>query len=135
MGNAAFLLKKYDKAKQLYINALLLGEDKDALYNLNLIKRLHLKSHTDVAKMLPKKEPQQEKKATNKQEKKNSKKAKASAGSSGSSKQSSTGNSQTKKQQTQRKTKQTRPKANNYKLGYKVYEQINKGYSNEKEPW
>ncbi len=135
MANCAFKLKKYDEAKRLYIDALVLGKDEDALYNLNLIKKLHLKTNENVAKMLPKKESsRQQKKQIGKKEKKKSTNKNAS-GSNRSSNKSTNGGGGNKKKKRPTITKKQKTKLHNYKIGYKAYEKINKGYSDEKEPW
>lgn len=61
MGNCAVHLKEYTQAQQYYIYALALNKDEDALYNLNLIRSLHLKTQTIPAQ--PSKSSGEEKKA------------------------------------------------------------------------
>ena len=143
MGNIAVHLKRYDRAKNYYLQALALGEDKDALYNINLLHQLQLKTNVNLIDMLPEKNSHTKKsssKSTSQQEDKKKqggakKKSKRSAqGSSGAG-----NSSKTKKEKSSQKNKEKNKsnivKNNNYKMGYKSYEIINKGYTNEQEPW
>lgn len=133
MANAAVHLKEYDKAKELYKKALTLGNDIDSLYNLNLLVKLHLKS----AKVQKNTQVQKEKKSKKSSAKKgNSKKQSNKKGSKRESSQSANGASNNQqKYKTKITKKQYHKKKANYKMGYKAYEIINKGYTNEKEPW
>jgi len=138
MGNCAARIKKYERAKQFYRQALSFGEDKDALYNLTLIKKLHPKKVKDVLSMMPKEQSSKEAKNHQKisKEEKNFNNSSARSGSNQQSQESSHGSgSQKKKKHQTLQHSQTKNKNSNYKLGYKAYEIINKGYSNEKEPW
>ena len=138
MANCATRIKKYERAKLFYIQALAFGEDKDALYNLELLKRLHPKKRVSVVDMMPKEQIDKEAKNNQKNSKKqNSSNNSSSHSSSNQKSQESShgGGSQKKKKQQAQKYSQTKNKNCNYKLGYKAYEIINKGYSNEKEPW
>jgi len=136
IGNCAIQLKKYDRAKKFYIQALAFGEDKDTLYNLTLLKRLHLKTQIDTSDMLPKKQNQSKKtnKKSEQKEKKDTKNAKSNSKSNRSSQQSTNGSGGEKKKQTVSISKK-KVTPDNYKMSYKAYEKINKGYSDEKEPW
>lgn len=138
IGNCAFQLKKYDRAKEFYIQALALGDDKDALYNLRVIQKFHLKSEVDATKMLPNKQKEEKKedKKSNSQKKKDTKNSQSSSSSNQSSQESTHGQGTNKKKKESATTisKKSTPK-NNYTMGYKAYEKINKGYSDEKEPW
>ena len=107
MGNCAMRLKKYNRAKIYYQKALSIGYDEDSFYNLCLIYKLKLKQTKDLSKSLPKQSSKKQTQASQKKQKAKNKKQ--------------------KKQQ-----KRTNPK---YKLGYKAYELINKGYTDEKSPW
>lgn len=137
MANTAVKLKQYDKAKELYIKALLLGQDADALYNLNLLKKRHLKSAFDAKKLLAKKQ-QTQKKSNKKKKNSSAKKNKKNSGNSqsnNSASQTSRGSGGDKKLKKQAPLSKKQKKKDNYKLSYKVYEKINKGYLDEKEPW
>lgn len=136
IGNCAFKLKKYNEAKKFYIQALALGDDADALYNLNLIKKLHLKPKKELQNLMPQKStPKQKKPSATKTKKENNKKDSAGGTNSNrSSSQSSNGKGGNKKKKPVSRTKKS-TKQNNFKMGYKAYEKINKGYSDEKEPW
>lgn len=129
MGNCAVKLEMYDKAKEYYIYALALIDDKDALYNLNLIRNLKTKQKDQT----PKKShgSSDDKKRSNKKQSNNSKNSNSNRG----SKQSSSGSGGNKNTNSSFVKKEQSNKANNYKIGYKAYEIINKGYANEKQPW
>ena len=140
MANAAAKSQHYEKAIEFYINALVLDpNDKDALYNLTLLRKLKLtKTPKGVEDMMPR--THNKKKAN-----KTAKEKKTDQTSSGSSKQKSnpnsgeagnSGGSETKKQQHNGSIIKTKNKPKStYKFTYKAYEKINKGYTDEKEPW
>jgi len=138
MGNCTARIKKYERAKRFYRQALAFGEDKEALENLMLLKSLHPKKMQNVLNMMPKEQTFKEAKNHQKtsKEEKNSNNLSARSGSNQQAQESSHGaGSQKKKKHKAIKRSQTKNKSSNYKLGYKAYEKINKGYSNEKEPW
>jgi len=138
MANCSVKIKKYERAKRFYRQALAFGEDNDALFNLFLLKKLHPKKVKDVLAMMPKQQTFKEAKNHQKtsKEEKNSNNSSALSGSNQESHESSHGaGSQKKKRYKALKHNQTKNESTKYKLGYKAYEQINKGYSNEKEPW
>ncbi len=130
MGNCAIKLKRYDRAKIYYKKALNLGYDEDSFYNLLLIYKLALEQKDDLSNLLPK---QNSKKQTNA-----SKKNKTSSSASSSkqqTQQSSAGSGSKNKKTKQTVQKNNQQSKSNYKLGYKAYELINKGYTDEKRPW
>ena len=138
MGNCAVKLKKYTRAKRYYQQALMLGKDKDALNNLIVLYKLHLAEPEDLSQKMPKRQ----KKATKKQEQKAPKEQKQpKKKGSGSSQQATqksagSGSNKKKKRQQQEDLKLSKKEnKSNYKLGYKAYELINKGYTNEIHPW
>jgi Ca-activated chloride channel family protein len=136
MGNCAIQLKKYERAKIYYQQALSLGFDEDSLYNLTLLYKLNLKEKKDVSDMLPKKDSQQ---STQASKKKDVQKEESKSGSSSSSQkagESSDGSGAQGKDKSKENVKKsdTTNKAQ-YKIGYKAYELMNKGYTNEKQPW
>lgn len=136
MGNCAVQLKRYDRAKRFYIQALALGEDEDALYNLNLLRKLQLKTGVNIADMLPPKNAKEKKnssKSTGKQ--KDNKKNKGGKSNSKQSASQGLKASKSTKKSSQQSTVTSKNKNIKYNIGYKAYEIINKGYTNEKEPW
>ena len=137
LGNTAVKLKRYDKAKRYYIYALALHEDTDALYNLNLLKKLHLKTKKDRDKIVPQSQTNSQKKKLqrdeNKREKAQNNKSKNSSKNSSSS-GGTTLNNKKPKEKIQ-KQKAAKKRKTNYRFTYKAYEKINKGYTDEKEPW
>ncbi|MBA1432490.1 MAG: VWA domain-containing protein [Epsilonproteobacteria bacterium] len=137
MGNCAVKLKRYDRAEKLYIQALAFGKDKDALHNLYLLRKMRLKTGVNIIDMLPSKNAK-EKKSSSKSIAKQ-KDSKKNSGGKNNSKQNSAqkANSGTKstKQSKSSSTSQGKQKNPKYNMGYKAYEIINKGYTNEKEPW
>jgi len=138
MANCATKIKKYDRAKRFYRLSLAFSEDADALYNLQLLQKLHPKTPQNVVDMMPKEQTHKEAKEHQKtsKEKKNANNSSASSSSNQQSQESSHGGgSQKKKKRKSIKKSKTKNKSSNFKLGYKAYEKINKGYSDEKEPW
>ena len=138
MGNVAVQLKHYTLALSYYKKALILGDDKDALFNLALLYKLSLKEQKDLSKMLPHKEKKRAKereKQKNKESKQN-KKSSSGANQKASQKSSGSGSNTKKKKKKQENLQRTKKKnKSQYKLGYKAYELINKGYTNEIHPW
>lgn len=137
LANTAVKLRKYDKAAEYYIYALALKEDADALYNLNLLRKMHLKTIKNISKMLPQNQNNSQKKIQEKNSKKRKKQntSKSNKSSRNSSNGSSGTTSSKKIKQKIKKLKTSTKKKGNYKFTYKAYEKINKGYTNEKEPW
>lgn len=134
MGNCAVKLKMYDKAKEYYINALALIEDEDALYNLNLIRDKKTEKRYQVSKNSQSSSKKKKNSDTKQESKKQNKNANKSS-SNRDAEQSSSGSGGTKKNKSASVKKTNSKNANNYKIGYKAYEIINKGYADEKEPW
>jgi Ca-activated chloride channel homolog len=135
MGNCAVQLKQYDQAQRYYTYAIALNKDQDALHNLNLIRSLHLKTQAAPAK--PSNSSKEEKKA--KMSHSQNKKQQESQNSSASNRNADqsvngAGGNKKKKKESSSGVKTTQKK-DNYILGYKAYEIINKGYADEKEPW
>ncbi len=139
LANIAVKLKKYNKAKEYYVYALALHQDADALYNLNLLRKMNLKTKKDVSKMLPQnqsntKNNKQQKSSKNKKNKSGGK-SKSKNSSSNSSDSGSGTSSKKKSKQKIQKLKTSKKRKGNYRFTYKAYEKINKGYTDEKEPW
>ena len=140
MGNVAVQLKHYTLALSYYQRALILGDDKDALFNLALLYKLSLKEKKDLSKMLPhkekKKKSKKEREKQKNKESKQSKKSSSTANQKASQKSSGSGSNTKKKEKKQENLQRTKKKTKSqYKLGYKAYELINKGYTNEIHPW
>ena len=140
MAGCAVHLKRFDRAQKLYEQSLALGEDADALYNLRLLQKLLLKTDTNIIDMLPPKNSQSQQ-SSSKPKSDPAKNEKKEAGKKSSSNrqdaQSSSGAGDSKKgdKQNQPSQKEKENTKNSYKMGYRAYELINKGYTNEKEPW
>lgn len=137
MGNCAVELKKYDRAKIYYSQALALGFDEDSFYNLSLLYKLSLKEKIDVSAMMPKKDSH---KSIKDSQQSNTKKDESKSSSSKSNQkagESSAGSSsaENKKEYQEKLEKSDKINKSQYKIGYKAYELINKGYINEKHPW
>lgn len=139
MGNCAVQLKKYERAKRYYRQALQLGVDEDALHNLALLYKLGLKEQEDLSAKMPKRQKQatkQQKKADSKDQEKEKKSSSGSgSGQQASQKHAGSGQNKKKKQQQQDLKLSKKESKSDYKLGYKAYELINKGYTNEIHPW
>jgi Ca-activated chloride channel family protein len=144
MGNCAVKLQRYDRAKDYYKKALACGFDKDSFENLTLLYKLQIKDKIDVADMMPhpnsskkknsSKKTQKQKAKENKNEQSHSQKQKKSSTSreANNVSQGSADSKNTKKQNKKVKNINSR---HNYQMGYKAYEIINKGYTNEKNSW
>jgi Ca-activated chloride channel family protein len=137
LGNCAVKLKKYNQAKKYYQKALALGFDKDAFYNLSLLYTLNLKETKNLSDMLAKKKKQnkQNKKEQQNKENKTNKSASSNTNQKASQKSSGSGKNSKKKKEKQNLQRTKHKNKSQYKLGYKAYELINKGYTNEKHPW
>ncbi|MFK5937048.1 MAG: VWA domain-containing protein [Sulfurimonas sp.] len=138
LGNCAVKLKRYDRAKNYYLQALAFGEDKDALYNLKLLQKLQLKTDVNLIDMLPPKNAKTKKNSSKStSQDKDEKKEGGSQKHSKRSAQSKNGvaGTQKKREEKQKILKKSQSKKSNYKTSYKSYELINKGFTNEKEPW
>ena len=137
IGNCAAKIKKYDEAKRYYIYALALGEDADALYNLNLLRKMGLKTFHDITEIMPRHQTNKKKKTAlqgSKEKKQNSNSNKK--GSNQSSNQQSNGSGTGKKKRASKPNATIKKEQKGtYKFSYKAYEKINKGYTDEKEPW
>ncbi len=135
MASAAVKIKKYDEAKRLLAFALALDpDDKDALYNLTQLQKLHLQNKRRPKLRLRGAKEQKTKSENARQHPQNKQKKGGSSNRSSTQQTSGSGGEKqnTKKQGSIRRAKN---RQNNYKMGYKAYEIINKGYANEKEPW
>jgi len=139
LGNCAVHLMQYKRAQKYYMASLALREDKDALYNLNLLRKLHLFTLPSPPNALDDKKPKKLKKAT-KEKSKHSKENKNNKQSSSSSNRSAQfskngAGSNNKKHKSASAKKENEKSQASYKMGYRAYELINKGYTDEKEPW
>jgi len=132
IANCAVQLKKYDEAKEYYIKALALGYDSDALYNLNLLRKQRRKTSNNIMQKKSSKEKTRKQKSSKKDK---ANKDRGSSNSNRQSIQSSNGQGKSKKKEKSSLLVKQKNRANKYKMAYKAYEIINKGYSNEKEPW
>lgn len=140
MGNCAVKLKKYERAKIYYRKALAFGHDDDAYANLLSIYKLQEK--VDISDMLPKNASDKSTQAS-KQEKsekskeKNENKAQSKNSNSNQKAGESSNGSSANKGKENKKAMKKNDTINDakYKIGYKAYELINKGYTDEKRPW
>jgi len=141
MGNCAVRYKKYARAKIYYQKALNLGYDKDSYENLLLLYKLKPQEEKELTNMLRKKEVQKKtgaskKKDIQKDKDKQSSTKNASSSSNQKSALKSNGSANSKKKKIQEANKKTNKTIESkYKVGYRAYELINKGYTNEKHPW
>lgn len=139
MAGCAIHLARYDRAEVYYEQALALGEDADALYNLNLLHELSPKTGANISDMLPPKSAQSKQNSSKKTATQNDEK-KEGKGKSGSNQQAGestqgAGDAKKNEQQESDKNTQKSPQKKQYQMGYRSYETINKGYTNEKSPW
>ena len=136
MGNAAFRLKKYQRAENYYKQSLAVEYSLEAKENLFVIYKEQLKAKVNVADMLPTVDDKKVKTITKKNDtKKNEKEDSSSSSSQQKSNSASQGGGGKKTKQKNKKTDKLKNKKNNYKMGYNAYELINKGYINETKPW
>ena len=137
IGNCYANLKRYNKAIEYYSKSLQLGDDSDAEYNLkivtlkksesaNMLQSSHAKAQGESA--APKEASEAEDSDEGKKEEQNS------GGGSGSG-----GENKIKQRKDNKKKKimllPSKEKLQEQPLSSKVYDLINKGYINEKEPW
>ena len=132
-ANAYALLKEYDKAKIYYTKALQLGEDADALHNLNLVALLEQKAKANLGIAHPKSQNSDASKSESQEEsdaEKGSDEDQPSSGSGtgGESKQEKSDEQEKQRLKLDQDTKEQ-------PLSSKVYELINKGYIRETQPW
>ena len=143
MGNCAVRYGKYARAKLYYQKALNLGYDKDSYENLLLLYKLKPQEEKELTNMLRKQEVQKKTGASKKKDvqkdkdkDKQSSKKNTSSNSNQKSAQKSNGSANSKKKKIQEANKKTdKTIESKYKVGYRAYELINKGYTNEKHPW
>ncbi|MBU0631605.1 VWA domain-containing protein [bacterium] len=139
MAGCAVKLKRYDRAEVYYQQALALGEDEDALFNLTLLQKLHLRTGVNIVDMLPPKDAQTKKNSSKKTgtQKDEKKEGGGKSNSNSQAGESSNGASDAKKGDTKKaeQNEEKQSQKNEYKMGYRSYEMINKGYTDEKEPW
>lgn len=131
IANSYSMLQHYSKARIYYAKALQLGEDKDALHNLECIALLKDKDSNTLGIAHPKSQSTQKSKSQTKDPAKNKDKKQSSSGSGGGEKSTShtAKKKEKKKLYTNKQTQKKQP------LGSKVYELINKGYIHETQPW
>ena len=142
MGNCAVKLQKYNRAKTYYQQALALGYDKASYENLITLYKLNIKSKINVADMLPKpdaKEKKNSSKKTDKQKDDNKSDNKNKNSKTSKSNQraltASSGAGEMNKSKNKIDSSKIKDSKNQYQMGYKAYELINKGYTNESNPW
>ncbi len=136
MANAAFRLKKYQRAAVLYKQSLALNYTQEADENLMKLYKCNCISNVNVSDMLPTADSKKVKNITKQID--NKKEDKDSGGSSSGKQRDAQGSQggaggKSKKKSENRATLQG--KKNKFKMGYNTYELINKGYVNEKHPW
>jgi len=127
MGNCYTKLKEYNKAKKFYIKSLWLGEDSDSLYNLSLV----IMRQTEIDALS---------KLLNPSSKNSSSNGESSEDESSNSENSSSGSGSGSKKNKDNKENEKKiltesPTSEKYPISSKVYDLINKGYINEKQPW
>ena len=132
-ANAYTCLKEYDKAKIYYTKALQLGEDADALHNLNLVVLLEQKAKAGLGIAHPKSQNSDASKSKSQESSDEKKGRDEDQPSSGSG---TGGESKEEKSHKKEKHRLTLDKdAEVQPLSSKVYELINKGYIRETHPW
>ena len=129
IANCYAQTKAYDKARKYYIKALQLGDDADARYNLELV--ILKKSEADAALAFahPTSQGSASGKAGDKDEESEAdNREQQNSGSGG-------GGGQSKSKGKEKMAILQNSEQEKQPLGSKVYDLINKGYVNEKEPW
>ena len=139
MAGCAIHLQRYDRAEVYYEQALALGKDEDALYNLQVLQKLFLKSGVNISDMLPPKSAQSKQNSSKKTgtKKDDNKEGGGKSGSNQQAGESSNGAGDSKKGDSQqaKQNAQSASKQNQYQMGSRTYDLINKGYTDEKQPW
>ncbi|CAA6800068.1 MAG: Unknown protein [uncultured Sulfurovum sp.] len=134
IANAYAKLGAYAKAKIYYTKSLRLGEDGDAVHNLKIVTRLKDKNAAALGIAHPKSQDASSTKSdsqTNKEETREE--DKPSSGSSGAGKSADEEKKRKKEKENNQLIDHQTPQE--YPLGSKVYELINKGYIRETQPW
>lgn len=128
MANCYTQLKKYNRAKELYIKSLWLGEDNDSLHNLSLVimRKTEIDALSKLLKPLSKKSSSSDGESSDDE---SSNSENSSSGSGSGSKKSKNNKEDEKKILIESKESEKQP------ISSKVYDLINKGYINEKQPW
>lgn len=137
MANAAFFLKKYQRAAEFYKQSLALHYSIEAKENLMRLYALNKTSKIDVSDMLPHVNDKEVKTITKKSDTKKDEKKNGdnSSKSKQNTAQGSQGGAGAKSKKQNKDSAQIKGEKNNFKMGYNAYELINKGYINEKKPW
>jgi len=136
LGNAYAMQGAYAKARMYYTKALQLGEDADALHNLQTVALLEEEKKKSLGMARPKSQGAQSKARQNSDGDDDTKKPKAQEQSGAGS--GSGGEQQHKKHAQKGKNRlmmDEEQKPQKLPLSSKVYELINKGYIRETKPW
>jgi Ca-activated chloride channel family protein len=129
IANAYVKLEKYDKAKQYYTKALQLGEDEDSRYNLALIIFFEERQNLSQGISPPKSQESSGAKSDTEES------AKESSSEDQQSSGSGSGGSSEQKKRKEKMEIMEAYQSEEQPLSTKVYEMINRGYINEKQPW
>ena len=136
LGNAYAMQGAYAKARMYYTKALQLGEDADALHNLQTVALLEEKRKETLGMARPKSQGAQSRAKQGSDEADDTKKPKAQEQSGAGA---GSGGEQKHKKHTKEGKKQLlmdeNQKPQKLPLSSKVYELINKGYIRETKPW
>lgn len=137
MANAAFHLKKYQRAEELYKQSLNLLYSQEAYENLIILYKLGKTSKVNVADMLPTADSKKVKNITKKIDNKKEDEENSASSSSGKQRdaQGTQGGAGSQSKEKNKKSATIKGEKNKFKMGYNAYELINKGYVNEKHPW
>ena len=132
LGNCEAKLAYWDKAKEYYVKALQLGEDEDALYNLEFVlkqkKRHGFKlSAYNASQAKRTKDSSAKDSKTQKKKKGSSSKTESNSGANGAGSKSKNAVVKVVKKQDNSKSKRV--------MSSKAYDLINKGYIHEVKPW
>ena len=131
MGNCYSYLKEYDRARASYIKSLWIESDSDVLYNLSLV--IIKKSQIDALSKLAKPSSNNSSTKGDSLSEDNSKESKD--GSSGANGGGQSGSKSKKERESEKKLLLEAKPSKKQPVSSKVYDLINKGYINEKEPW
>ncbi|MBU1958263.1 VWA domain-containing protein [bacterium] len=130
LGNCEAKLAYYDKAKNYYIQALQLGEDEDALHNLNVVIFQQNKNSSKVGFTNPGSPESSNSSNDNvESEEKTASKQEEQTGSSGGD------GSQKSKTSTVKVVQSSEASSSKREMSSKAYDLINEGYIREEKPW
>jgi len=135
IANSYVKLEQYNTAKEYYTKSLQLGEDKESLYNLELVIFKENRKKVNLGIANPKSQNSQSSKSKNQEDSEKNSENKPSSASGSSTSGTESQKKSTKKEEKKQLILDSKQKEQQQPLSSKVYELINKGYIYETKPW